>query len=141
MQVFSGIQPTGVPHLGNYFGAIRSWLRYTRQFQSRHPNQDCRKPIFCVVDLHAMTRFRTQEPHKPEAKLLRRLPPQPTVHRASLDMTAWLLASGLDPEQCILYRQSHLQQHGTLSWLVGCFARHGELTRMTQWKVGIGTWI
>ncbi len=107
-RVFSGIQPSGVPNLGNYLGAIRNWV----------PMQDTHDCLYCVVDLHAITQFQ-----KPEDLL-----------RQTREMAAALLACGLDPEKCILFVQSHVPAHAELGWLFNCVARLGWLNRMTQFK-------
>ncbi len=107
-RVFSGIQPSGVPTLGNYLGAIRNWV----------PMQDTHDCLYCVVDLHAITQFQ-----KPEDLL-----------RQTREMAAALLACGLDPEKCILFVQSHVPAHAELGWLFNCVARLGWLNRMTQFK-------
>ncbi len=107
-RVFSGIQPTGVPTLGNYLGAIRNWV----------PMQDDHDCIFCVVDLHAITVW--QEPKLFAAQ--------------TREMAAALLACGLDPARCILFVQSHVHAHARLAWIFNCVARLGWLNRMTQFK-------
>jgi tryptophanyl-tRNA synthetase len=106
--VFSGIQPTGEMHLGNYLGAVRHWVA----------DQDEHDAIFCVVDLHAITM-----PYEP-AELTA------ATHR----LAALLLASGLDPARCLLFVQSHVRAHAELTWLLNCTATYGELQRMTQFK-------
>src|SRR5919197_1889450 len=107
-RIFSGIQPTGETHLGNYLGAVRNWVAYQEAYDA----------IYCVVDLHAMT-----EKHDP-AKLAAN----------SLAKGTELLAAGLDPERCILFVQSHVHQHTELAWILNCVATFGELRRMTQFK-------
>lgn len=107
-RVFSGIQPTGEMHLGNYLGAVRHWVR----------DQDVEDSIFCVVDLHAMTL-----PYPPEELADR------TRSAAML-----LMAAGLDPERCVLFVQSHVPAHTELTWILNCVAGFGELRRMTQFK-------
>jgi tryptophanyl-tRNA synthetase len=107
-RVFSGIQPSGVPTLGNYLGAIRNWV----------PMQESHESLFCIVDLHAITVF--QEP----AQLLAQ----------TREMAAALLACGLSPEKCILFVQSHVPAHAELGWIFNCIARLGWLNRMTQFK-------
>ncbi len=107
-RVFSGIQPSGVPTLGNYLGAIRNWV----------PMQDTTDCIYCVVDLHAVTAF--QAP----AQLLAQ----------TREMAAALIACGLSPEKCVLFVQSHVPAHAQLGWLFNCVARIGWLNRMTQFK-------
>jgi tryptophanyl-tRNA synthetase len=109
MRIFSGIQPTGSKHLGNYIGAIRQYVE----------GQDRGDPaIYCIVDLHALT-----------------VPWDPAVLRESLyDTTAILLAAGLDPERCILFRQSDVREHTELTWYLAALTAHGDLNRMTQFK-------
>jgi len=107
-RVFSGIQPTGNLHLGNYLGAIRNWVRM----------QDEAECIFSVVDLHAITM--TQDPA--------------TLRRGIQEMVAALIAAGLDPERCILFPQSRVRVHAELAWVLMCTARVGWLNRMTQFK-------
>ena len=107
--VFSGIQPTGRKHLGNFIGAIRHYVE----------GQDRGDPaIFCIVDLHALS-----VAYDP-AELRERL----------YDTTAILLAAGLDPERCILFRQSDLREHAELTWLLSAVTSHGDLNRMHQFK-------
>jgi tryptophanyl-tRNA synthetase len=107
--VFSGIQPTGRKHLGNYIGAIQQYVE----------GQDRGEPaIFCIVDLHAIS-----VAYDP-AELRERL----------YDTTAILLAAGLDPERCILFRQSDVREHSELTWLLSAVTSHGDLNRMTQFK-------
>lgn len=107
-RVFSGIQPSGVPTLGNYLGAIRNWV----------PLQDDHDCIFCVVDMHAITVW--QEPKQ--------------LLQQTREMAAALLACGLDPRKCILFVQSHVRAHAQLAWIFNCVARLGWLNRMTQFK-------
>ena len=107
-RVFSGIQPTGDMHLGNYLGAVRQWVA----------DQDAHDALYCVVDLHAITL-----PHEP-AELVAR-----TRRTATL-----LLAAGLDPHRCILFVQSHVRAHTEMTWILNCVATMGELRRMTQFK-------
>src|SRR3954469_25198491 len=107
-RIFSGIQPTGRKHLGNYLGAIRQYVE----------GQDSGEGIYCIVDLHATT-----VPYDP-AELRERL----------YDTTAILLAAGLDPERCILFRQSDVVEHTELSWLLGSVTAWGDLNRMHQFK-------
>src|SRR5882757_4221016 len=109
MKIFSGIQPTGSKHLGNYIGAIRQYVE----------GQDRGDPaIYCIVDLHALT-----------------VPWDPATLRESVyDTTGILLAAGLDPERCILFRQSDVHEHTELCWLLGSVTAHGDLNRMTQFK-------
>jgi tryptophanyl-tRNA synthetase len=108
MRIFSGIQPTGRKHLGNYIGAIRQYVE----------GQDRGEAIYCIVDLHAIT-----VDYDP-AELRERL------H----DTTAILLAAGLDPERCILFRQSDVAEHTELCWLLSAVTAWGDLNRMHQWK-------
>jgi tryptophanyl-tRNA synthetase len=107
--IFSGIQPTGRKHLGNYIGAIQQYVE----------GQDRGEPaIFCIVDLHAIS-----VAYDP-AELRERL----------YDTTAILLAAGLDPERCIFFRQSDVREHTELTWLLSAVTAHGDLNRMTQFK-------
>src|ERR671925_1994865 len=109
MVIFSGIQPTGRKHLGNYIGAIIQYVE----------GQDRADPaIYCIVDLHAVT-----VPYEP-AELRER------VH----DTTAILIAAGLDPERCILFRQGDVQEHTELCWLLSSVTALGELNRMHQFR-------
>jgi tryptophanyl-tRNA synthetase len=107
--IFSGIQPTGRKHLGNYIGAIRQYVE----------GQDRGEPaIFCIVDLHAIS-----VAYDP-AELRERL----------YDTTAILLAAGLDPDRCIFFRQSDVREHTELTWLLSAVTAHGDLNRMHQFK-------
>ncbi|HEX7245437.1 MAG TPA: tryptophan--tRNA ligase [Solirubrobacterales bacterium] len=107
--VFSGIQPTGRKHLGNYIGAIRQYVE----------GQDRGDPaIFCIVDLHAIS-----VAYDPAELRERRL-----------DTAAILLAAGLDPERCIFFRQSDVSEHAELTWLLSAVTSHGDLNRMHQFK-------
>jgi len=109
-RVFSGIQPTGHKHVGNYLGAIRHYVADQESYGG--------ESIFCVVDLHSMT-----------------LPYEPaTLRERSLDTAMLLIASGLDPERCILFVQSHVHEHCELAWIFDCVATMGELGRMVQFK-------
>ncbi len=107
-RIFSGIQPSGIPTLGNYLGAIRNWVA----LQEGH---EC---IWCVVDLHAITVW--QEPA--------------ALARQTREMAAVLLACGIDPGRHILFAQSHVRAHAQLAWIFNCVARLGWLNRMTQFK-------
>jgi tryptophanyl-tRNA synthetase len=108
MRIFSGIQPTGSKHLGNYVGAIRRWV----------DDQDRGEGLFCVVDLHALT-----VPYDPVA-----------LRESTLRTAAILMAAGLDPERCLLFRQSDVHEHTELTWLLSAVTAHGDLNRMTQFK-------
>ena len=107
-RIFSGIQPTGRKHLGNYIGAIRQYVEW----------QERGEGIYCIVDLHATT-----VPYEP-AELRERL----------YDTTAILIAAGLDPDRCILFRQSDVKEHTELCWLLGSVTAWGDLNRMHQFK-------
>lgn len=108
MRVFSGIQPTGRKHLGNYLGAIRNYVA----------SQDAGRAIYCIVDLHAITvEFDPKD-----------------LRERLYDTTAILLAAGLDPSRCILFRQSDVAEHTELCWLLSAVTAYGELSRMTQFK-------
>lgn len=109
MKIFSGIQPTGRKHLGNYIGAIRQYVE----------GQERGEPaVFCIVDLHAITV--AYDPNELRERLY--------------DTTALLIAAGLDPARCILFRQSDIQEHAELTWLLGAVCAHGDLNRMHQFK-------
>ena len=113
MRIFSGIQPTGRKHLGNYIGAIRHYV----EGQDRAA-QSGDEAIYCIVDLHAIS-----VAYDP-AELRERL----------YDTTAILIAAGLDPERCILFRQSDVHEHTELTWLLSAVTAHGDLNRMHQFK-------
>ncbi|HZD80397.1 MAG TPA: tryptophan--tRNA ligase [Actinomycetota bacterium] len=108
MRIFSGIQPTGRKHLGNYLGAIRNYVAL----------QDVGDAIYCIVDLHAITVGYDA----------------PRLPAVLLDTAAILLAAGLDPARCILFRQSDVQEHPELCWMLASVTAYGELTRMHQFK-------
>jgi tryptophanyl-tRNA synthetase len=111
-RIFSGIQPTGNIHLGNYLGAIRNWVATQEEFEN----------IFCIVDLHAIT-----------------LPIDPKeLHFNSRKLAALYLACGLSPEHCHFFIQSHVRQHAEASWIMNCFTPMGWLNRMTQFKTKAG---
>ena len=113
-RVFSGIQPTGTLHIGNYIGAIQVWVANQAQWDS----------IFCIVDLHALT--------IPEAV-------DPVVLRAKTrELAAVYLACGLDPSHAALFLQSHIAAHAELNWLLTCVTPVGWLERMTQYKTKAG---
>ncbi len=111
-RVFSGVQPTGNLHLGNYLGAIRNWVK----LQNDH---DC---IYCVVDLHAITAW--QDPAELKAH--------------TREVTAAFLAAGIDPSRSIIFNQSQVSAHAELAWILNCVARLGWLNRMTQFKEKAG---
>ena len=107
-RVFSGIQPSGNLHVGNYVGALKNWVAIQDEYEN----------YFCIVDLHAIT-----------------VPQDPGVLRQKIrEVAAIYLASGLDPEKCVIFRQSHVSAHAELCWLLNSVARFGELSRMTQFK-------
>jgi hypothetical protein len=114
--IFSGIQPSGKPHLGNYLGALRQWKHLQ---DTAHPKT---KLFFCIVDMHAMT-----TPHN-----------RGEMQELRWDMMASLLALGLDPDRCTIFFQSSVPQHAELQWILSCTASTGYLSRMTQWKVSNG---
>jgi tryptophanyl-tRNA synthetase len=109
MRIFSGIQPSGIPTLGNYLGAIRNWVGLQQE------DHEC---IYCVVDLHAITAW--QEPA--------------ALRQQTREMAAVLLACGIDPDKHILFLQSAVRSHAQLAWIFNCVARLGWLNRMTQFK-------
>jgi tryptophanyl-tRNA synthetase len=111
-RIFSGIQPTGNLHLGNYLGAIRNWV-------SLQGDYEC---IFCMVDLHAITVW--QDPAE--------------LRRCTREVTAGLLAAGIDPKKNVVFNQSTVPAHAQLAWVFNCVARMGWLNRMTQFKEKAG---
>ncbi len=111
-RIFSGIQPTGNLHLGNYLGAIRNWVKLQRDYEC----------IFCIVDLHAITM-----PQEPAA-----------LRKATREVTAAYIACGIDPVACTIFNQSTVPGHAELGWTLGCFAPLGWLNRMTQFKEKAG---
>jgi tryptophanyl-tRNA synthetase len=113
MTLFSGIQPSGNLHLGNYLGAIRNWVALQNKYQS----------IFCVVDLHAIT-----VPQKPEV-----------LRKKILAMAKIYLAAGIDPEKSTLFIQSDISAHSELMWALNTLTKTGELYKMTQFKDKTGT--
>ncbi len=107
-RVFSGIQPSGTLHLGNYLGAIKNWVSLQDKYES----------IFCVVDLHAIT-----VPQKPEE-----------LRKNTLDVAKVYLAAGVDPKKSAIFVQSHVHEHTELAWILNTIAKISELERMTQFK-------
>ena len=113
-RTFSGIQPTGTIHLGNYFGAVQQWVQNVQKVSEEDKNQQ----IFSVVDLHAIT-----------------LPQDPKQLKNNiLGMTASLIGCGLDPEKAIIFQQSHVPHHTQLCWLLGCLCTVPMLQRLSQYK-------
>jgi tryptophanyl-tRNA synthetase len=111
-RIFSGVQPTGNFHLGNYLGALRNWVKLQHEFEC----------IFCIVDLHALT-----------------LPQDPEELRANTrEVTAAYIAAGIDPERNIVFNQSQVAGHAQLAWLFSCLTPLGWLNRMTQFKEKAG---
>ena len=108
MRIFSGIQPTGEKHLGNYIGAIRQYVA----------SQDEAEPFICIVDLHSIS-----VAYDPEE-----------LRESTLSLAALLLASGLEPDRCTLFVQSHNPDHPEAAWLLSSVTSFGELRRMTQFK-------
>ena len=106
--IFSGIQPSGALHLGNYLGALRNWVAMQDEY-------DC---VYCVVDEHAITV--RQDPA--------------ALRRQTIELFAQLVACGIDPEKSILFIQSHVPAHAELGWVLDCYTMFGELSRMTQFK-------
>jgi len=108
MRIFSGIQPTGAKHLGNYIGAIRNYVA----------TQDRGEAFFCIVDLHSIA-----VEYDPDE-----------LRESTLSLAALLFAAGLDPDRCTLFAQSHVPAHPEAAWLLGSVTSFGELSRMTQFK-------
>ncbi len=111
-RVFSGMQPTGSLHLGNYLGAMVNWIKM----------QETHECIYCVVDLHAITVFQDPKELRNSIRLV----------------TAAYIAAGLDPKKSILFNQSQVSEHSELAWIFNCVARLGWLDRMTQFKEKAG---
>ncbi len=108
-RVFSGIQPTGDTHIGNYLGAIKQWVKRQDDFDN----------IFCIVDLHAITV----------------LPQDPKVLKAKIrELSGLYFAAGIDPKRSIVFVQSHISAHSELAWILNCFLPIGWMQRMTQYK-------
>lgn len=107
-RIFSGVQPTGDLHLGNYLGAIRNFVGLQADFEC----------IYCVVDMHAITVW--QDPAD--------------LRRATRELAAGFIASGVDPDKSVLFNQSQVSAHAELAWIFNCVARMGWMKRMTQWK-------
>jgi len=106
--IFSGMQPSGFVTLGNYLGALKNWTNLQNDY-------NC---LFCIVDMHAIT--------------VRQNPAQ--LRKSSRDVLIQYIASGLNPEENIIYYQSHVSAHAELSWILNCYTYMGELSRMTQFK-------
>jgi tryptophanyl-tRNA synthetase len=111
-RIFSGVQPTGNLHLGNYLGAIRNFVRLQDEYEC----------LYCVVDLHAITQW--QDPKELAA--------------TTREVAAAYIAAGVDPQRCILFNQSQVPGHAQLAWVFNCVARLGWLNRMTQFKEKAG---
>jgi len=111
-RIFSGIQPTGNLHLGNYLGAIRNWVALQHDYEC----------IFCIVDLHALTL--PQDPHE--------------LRHSTREVTAAYIAAGIDPQRCIIFNQSMVTAHAELAWILSCLTPLGWLNRMTQFKEKAG---
>ncbi|XP_054887403.1 tryptophan--tRNA ligase, mitochondrial [Poeciliopsis prolifica] len=109
-RVFSGIQPTGVPHLGNYLGALENWVALQNQYPS---------VLYSIVDLHSITQ--PQDPDK--------------LRNNILDMAASLLACGINPEKAILFQQSKVSEHAEFCWILGCLTSMPRLRHLPQWKM------
>ena len=107
-RIFSGAQPTGELHIGNYLGALKNWVDLQNEYES----------FFCIVNLHAITL-----PQNPEVLM-----------QKTLDLARIYLASGIDPETSTIFIQSDVSEHTELAWVLNCIARMGELERMTQFK-------
>jgi tryptophanyl-tRNA synthetase len=111
-RIFSGIQPTGNLHLGNYLGALRNWVALQHDYEC----------IFCIVDLHALTQ--PQDPNE--------------LRTSTREVTAAYIAAGIDPERCTIFNQSMVSAHVELAWLLACLTPLGWLNRMTQFKERAG---
>ena len=107
-RIFSGAQPTGELHIGNYLGALKNWVALQDEYEA----------LYCIVNLHAIT-----------------LPQDPkTLRQKTLDLARIYLAAGVDPEKSTIFIQSEVQEHAELTWVLSCLSRMGELERMTQFK-------
>ena len=113
-RVFSGMQPTGNLHLGNYLGALKRWIEMGR-------THDC---LYCIVDMHAITDAAYAKPEE--------------LARATREVTAAYIAAGLDPKKHIIFNQSNVHEHAELAWIFNCIARQGWMDRMTQYKEKAG---
>lgn len=107
-RIFSGIQPSGVLHIGNYLGAIKNWVELQKEYES----------IFCIVDLHALT-----VPQDPKQ-----------LKKNTLEAASTYLAAGINPQKSMIFVQSHVPEHAELTWLLNTIAKIPELERMTQFK-------
>jgi tryptophanyl-tRNA synthetase len=107
-RIFSGIQPSGNLHIGNYLGAIKNWVKLQDQYDS----------IFCVVDMHAITV--SQDPEE--------------LKKKTIEVAKIYLASGIDPKKCSIFIQSHVPEHAELAWILNTITQNGDLTKMTQFK-------
>ncbi len=107
-RIFSGAQPTGQLHIGNYLGALKNWVALQDEYES----------FYCIVNLHAIT-----QPQDPK-----------TLRQKTLDLARIYLAAGVDPEKSTIFIQSDVPEHAELTWVLSCIARMGELERMTQFK-------
>src|SRR3990167_9199124 len=109
---FSGIQPTGIIHIGNYLGAIKNWVEIQEQFAS----------LFCIVDLHAITVKQDQK----------------KLSENTYKTIATILAAGIDPKKSTIFIQSHIHENCELAWILNTITHMGELSRMTQFKEKAG---
>ncbi|MCR4378643.1 MAG: tryptophan--tRNA ligase [Rhodospirillales bacterium] len=107
-RIFSGVQPTGNLHLGNYLGAVRNWVKLQQEYEC----------LFCVVDMHAITMW--QDPHE--------------LTQSTREVAAAMMAAGIDAKKHIIFNQSQVPGHAELAWIFNCVARLGWLNRMTQFK-------
>ena len=119
-RIFSGIQPSGVLHLGNYLGAIKSWVALQEKpaRNASHSDAGGYDPIFCVVDLHAITVHQ-----KPDE-----------LRQKTLEVAKTYLAAGIDPEKSLIFVQSHVPEHAELAWILNTITKIPELERMIQFK-------
>ena len=107
-RIFSGAQPTGQLHIGNYLGALKNWVALQDEYES----------FYCIVNLHAIT-----------------LPQDPaTLRQKTRDLARIYLAAGVDPDRSTVFIQSDVPEHAELTWILACISRMGELERMTQFK-------
>lgn len=118
-RLFSGIQPSGQVHLGNYLGAIKNWVELSKRYH---------KPLFCLVDLHALTSISKFAKFKEESKIL-----SDNVR----EVTKSLLASGLDPSSCTIYQQSTIPFHAHLMWILSCRTPLNILEQIPQYRTKV----
>lgn len=111
-RIFSGVQPSGNIHIGNYLGALRNWVKLQDEYAA----------IYCIVDLHAIT-----VPQDPKELI-----------KKTIEVAKIYLAAGIDPDKCAIFIQSHVPEHAELAWILNTITQNGDLTKMTQFKIKTG---